>query len=252
MLPPSELSKNQFKRLGDRLRRADISESDLRLLDGYRRSFTDAYEDVVGRIRDQLGLEPTGRPAKSTPSIIQKLRRERTLLSRMQDIAGCRLVAADIRHQDEVVNQLRVMFEKTTVVDRRQHSSHGYRAFHVIVESRGKLIEIQVRTALQHLWAEVSEKISDVVDPAIKYGVGDKDILLILALMSDRIKQQETIESELAHQIQTQVDLQHKRPENVDKLAFEVHEMNESIIQALNAIGEIIPRLKGRKDALSD
>lgn len=32
MLPPSELSKNQINRLGDRLRTADISELDLRLL----------------------------------------------------------------------------------------------------------------------------------------------------------------------------------------------------------------------------
>ena len=88
MLPTSELSKNQINRLGDRLRTGDVGESDLRLLDNYRRSFTDAYEDVVVRIRDQLGLEPTGRPTKSKTSIIEKLRRERTRLSRMQDIAG--------------------------------------------------------------------------------------------------------------------------------------------------------------------
>src|SRR5437867_4164831 len=72
MLPSSTLSKNQIDRLGDRLRKGDISEEDLRLLDSYRRSFTNAYEDVVGKIRDQLALEPTGRPAKSTTSIVDK------------------------------------------------------------------------------------------------------------------------------------------------------------------------------------
>jgi putative GTP pyrophosphokinase len=92
MLPPSELSKSQINRLGDRLRTHDLNEADLRLLDSYRRSFTEVYEDVVGRIRDQLSLEPTGRPAKSTTSIIEKLRREKTRLSRMQDIAGCRVI----------------------------------------------------------------------------------------------------------------------------------------------------------------
>src|SRR6266704_1984563 len=76
MLPTSNLRKNQIDRLGDRLRKGDISEEDLRLLDSYRRSFTDAYDEVVGKIRDQLGLEPTGRPAKSTTSIIDKLQRE--------------------------------------------------------------------------------------------------------------------------------------------------------------------------------
>lgn len=73
MLPSSNLSKNQIDRLGDRLRKGDISEHDLRLLDSYRLSFGNAYEYVVGQIRDQLKLEPTGRPAKSTKSIIEKL-----------------------------------------------------------------------------------------------------------------------------------------------------------------------------------
>jgi len=72
MLSSSELSKSQIKRLGDRLRTGEASESDLRLLDDYRRSYAESYEDVVGRIRDQLGLESTGRPAKSTNSIIEK------------------------------------------------------------------------------------------------------------------------------------------------------------------------------------
>lgn len=117
MLSSSELSKNQINRLGDRLRTGDISESDLRLLDGYRRSFSEIYEDVVGQIRDQLGLEPAGRPAKSTTSIIEKLRRQRTQLSRMQDIAGCRLIVQDILTQDEVVEKLRSLFDKLTVVE---------------------------------------------------------------------------------------------------------------------------------------
>ena len=72
MLPPTEFSKSQIDRLGDRLRKGHISEEDRRLLDGYRRSFTDAYEEAVGKIRVQLSLEPTGRPAKSTTSIVEQ------------------------------------------------------------------------------------------------------------------------------------------------------------------------------------
>jgi len=41
-----EISKTQLDRLGDRLRKGDISEADLRLLDQFRRSFSDAYETV--------------------------------------------------------------------------------------------------------------------------------------------------------------------------------------------------------------
>jgi len=42
MLSSPELSKNQIDRLGGRLRKGDINETDLRLLDSYRRSFSDA------------------------------------------------------------------------------------------------------------------------------------------------------------------------------------------------------------------
>ncbi len=77
----SEISKTQIDRLGDRLKKGNITEDDLRLLDEYRRSFTEAYETVVGVIRSEVTLEPTGRPAKSTSSISDKLRREHIRLT---------------------------------------------------------------------------------------------------------------------------------------------------------------------------
>src|SRR5437763_11759165 len=156
------LTKGQVDRLGDRLRKGDIGDDDLRLLDNYRRSFSEAYEIVVGQIRDQLELEPTGRQEKTTPSIKAKLRRQSIRLSQMQDIAGCRIVVTDLLTQDEAVGRLNTSFDNVEIDDRREKPSHGYRAVHVIVEISGKLIEIQVRTALQHLWAEVSEKLADV------------------------------------------------------------------------------------------
>ena len=91
-----EISKTQIDRLGERLKKGNITEEDLRLLDEYRRSFTKAYETVVGIIRNEVTLEPTGRPAKSTSSISDKLRREHIRLTQIQDIAGCRLVVTDI------------------------------------------------------------------------------------------------------------------------------------------------------------
>jgi putative GTP pyrophosphokinase len=185
MLPPLDLSKSQVDLLGDRLRKGDISEDDLRLLDSYRLSFTDAYEDVVWQIVNDLGLEPTGRSGKSTTSIIDKLRRESIRLSQMQDIAGCRIIVDDIASQDKLTASLKALFERSFIVDRREHPSHGYRAVHVIVDNRGKLIEVQVRTSLQHRWAEFSEKLSDEVDRAIKYGGGDPELVSYLKTMSD-------------------------------------------------------------------
>lgn len=193
------LTKNQIRRLGDRLRNGNADEADLRLLDLYRRSFTDAYEVVVGTIRKELALEPTaGRPAKSTISIYNKLRRQRISLARIQDIAGCRLIVSDIADQERVVQALSGLFEHTTIVDRRQQPSHGYRAVHVIARCQDKMIEIQVRTSLQHLWAELSEKISDATDPAIKYGGGDETIRTILAEASSLVADEELLEVQLA------------------------------------------------------
>jgi putative GTP pyrophosphokinase len=182
-----EISKTKIDRLGDRLRKGNITDDDLRLLDEYRRSFSEAYEAVVGTIRDRLGLEPTGRPAKSTTSIGEKLRRESIRLTQIQDIAGCRIVVPELAEQEHVVPALTELFLQSTVIDRRQKQSHGYRAVHVVVTIDRRSVEIQVRTALQQLWAESSEKLSDLHNAAIKYGGGDKDIQAALLDLSDGI-----------------------------------------------------------------
>jgi ppGpp synthetase/RelA/SpoT-type nucleotidyltranferase len=119
------VSKTQIDRLGDRLRKGNVAEADLRLLDLYR-------------------------------------------------------------------------FDEVTIIDRRERPSYGYRAVHVLVASYGKVIEIQVRTSLQHLWAELSEKLSDVVDPAIKYGGGEERIREVLARASDSVVFVESEEKQLA------------------------------------------------------
>jgi len=186
-----EVSKTQINRLGDRLRKGNITESDLRLLDDYRLSFTTAHEIVIRTIQEKLRLEPTGRPAKSRTSISEKLHRESSRLTQIQDIAGCRLVVSGIIEQDRVIESLVELFEGAKTKDRRDVPSYGYRAVHVIANYGGKLVEIQVRTSLQHLWAELSEKLSDVIDPTIKYGGGEGVPRDFLDATSSQIAQQE-------------------------------------------------------------
>jgi ppGpp synthetase/RelA/SpoT-type nucleotidyltranferase len=132
-------------------------------------------------------LEPTGRPSKSTTSIVEKLRRETIRLSQTQDIAGCRLVVKDIVEQDQVVERLKSTLAKVTVTDRRKQPSFGYRAVHLISTVRNRPIEIQVRTELQHLWAQLSERLSDAFDPTIKYGGGNPQHQTLLSNASELI-----------------------------------------------------------------
>jgi ppGpp synthetase/RelA/SpoT-type nucleotidyltranferase len=194
------MSKTQVDRLGERLKGGSHAESDLRLLDEYRRSFGEVYEVVVGTIRRCGGL-PTGRPAKSTDSIVEKLKRESIRLSQMQDVAGCRVVVANVVEQDKFVVSLRNEFPEASVMDRRDKPSHGYRAVHVIVEIGGKAMEVQVRTALQHLWAEVSEKCSDVLDPAIKYGGGPESWRASLTNSSELVAAYEKLEQHVSGRV---------------------------------------------------
>ena len=123
----AQASKTQIDGLGDRLRKGAVEKSDLILLDGYRRSFGAAYENVVQTIHDQLKLEPSGRPAKSTNSLIEKLKRESIRLTQVQDIAGCRVVFPDITKQDLAVDSLMTAFPNAALVDRRETPSYGYR-----------------------------------------------------------------------------------------------------------------------------
>jgi putative GTP pyrophosphokinase len=191
----AQASKTQIDRLGERLKRGAFEKSDLIFLDTYRRSFSPAYETVVQTIRDETELEPSGRPAKSTNSLIEKLKRESIRLTQVQDIAGCRVIVPDVLEQDRIVGSLLFgAFHEARIVDRREEPSYGYRAVHIVVEIFGKMVEIQVRTTFQHIWAEISEKYADLYGTDIKYGAGREEIRRLLETLSKYIATYEDLE----------------------------------------------------------
>lgn len=190
----SKFSNTQINNLGNRLRRGERTINDVKMLDMFRRSFGSIYEQTMQFLSEELHLSPTGRPAKSTNSIIEKLEREKSRLVTIQDIAGCRIVLTDCKEQDKLVQSLTEHFNSNNIVDRRLKPSFGYRAVHFVAYVGDKPIEIQIRTTLQHLWAELSERLSDIYRP-IKYGGGPPKIRSILDSLSERISKYEELET---------------------------------------------------------
>lgn len=186
-------TSGEIDRLGERLRDGSSKVECIVRLDDYRRSFAESYEQVMRVIKDQAKLQVTGRPSKSTSSIVAKLKRESMRLSQMQDIAGCRVVVEDIIAQQRALSLLEVFLSKwkTNLVDRRRKPTNGYRAVHLMTKVDGRCIEIQIRTNFQHAWAEISEKIADRSDPTIKYGGGPQRIRQSLDALSQLVARAE-------------------------------------------------------------
>jgi hypothetical protein len=97
---PLPVTKGEFNRLGDRLSASDgPSETDLKAL----AKVLDAYQEVLERVKTQLrelGFAAAGR-VKTTTTMIEKLRRTPGMeLSRVQDLAGSRIVVRDLAAQD--------------------------------------------------------------------------------------------------------------------------------------------------------
>ena len=150
-------SKSQLEKLGKRLRKAEVpATEDLDLLAQFQAAHDPALATAQDALR-RLGLEPTSR-LKTTGTIIDKLAREKTRLGSMHDIAGLRIVDdLTLGAQDELVDMVVAELGGGEVIDRRKSPSHGYRAVHIVVESLGCFVEIQVRTLLQNLWAQIME-----------------------------------------------------------------------------------------------
>lgn len=188
---PLPFSKNQARRLGERLKTADcLSAEDLTLLQSLLETYDEALEVAAKQIRDSLDVRVSSR-IKNTGTIIEKLRRLGAPLNTIQDLAGMRIVVDEggRRAQDSLVARLSKLFEEPArpvkKVDRRADPRSGYRAVHLVVHVNNVPVEIQIRTKLQQEWAELFEKLADRLGRGIRYGeqasFGSRDNYLIPA-----------------------------------------------------------------------
>lgn len=132
----------------------------------HRAEHATPLQRVAANLRYYVDQHSVGRPIvvgqrlKRLTTILDKLGREpRMQLARMHDIGGCRAVVADEREIRDIATHLRRRWRVLRTYDYmdepKPHS--GYRALHLVVLKDDHLIEVQLRTKVQHRWAELIE-----------------------------------------------------------------------------------------------
>lgn len=123
---------------------------------------------------------------KRTQSIYRKLVRENNMsLNRMQDIAGCRAVVTDVPRLIKVCTNLKksrtknILYKEYDYIKKPKES--GYRGIHLIYKYNGKkeayngmLVELQIRSKVQHSWATAVEVVGTFTKQALKASTGDR------------------------------------------------------------------------------
>ena len=173
-------TRSQIDRAGERLRKAETpNESDRELYNEYRASFVQPLNQAVDTLRALANGMPVADRLKRFETTIQKLRRQRTRLSSIEDIAGCRVVLPTWREQHELLDRVRQEFEVVRERDYQIAPRHGYRALHAVVRVREQPVEIQLRTELEDRWANFVDQLAQE-DLVIKYGGGPSQTQALL------------------------------------------------------------------------
>ncbi len=141
------------------------------------------------------------RRLKRIPSILKKLNRSQTntmQMSQMQDIGGCRAVVNSMVELSKLTDMYkkgdRGLYHK--LKNRKDYiqtpKPDGYRSLHLVYKYfsdknevyNGILIEVQIRTKLQHYWATAVETVDHFTRQAIKSNEGEKDWMEFFKLAS--------------------------------------------------------------------
>lgn len=148
--------------------------------------------------------------SKTIDTLRQKLQRDpATPLSSVQDLAGVRLEAEmDLDQQDAVSLAVAEHFGHTSdaIRDLRENPRSGYRGVHVWLRLPIR-VEVQVRTQLQGVWANLYESTADILGREIRYGVIPEDevmaglVLGLHDLSVNQIRSYENHKVEVARQM---------------------------------------------------
>tara|TARA_Y100000034_G_scaffold129789_1_gene186928 strand:- start:851 stop:1912 length:1062 start_codon:yes stop_codon:yes gene_type:complete len=127
---------------------------------------------------------------KRAKSIIIKLIRfPKMKLSRIQDIGGCRVVLSNVELARQLTEEYISKNKRHKRIKSREENyintpkSDGYRSIHLVYGYHsinkvgkifnGRLVEIQIRSQLQHIWATALETVDIFTHQEMKFGKGN-------------------------------------------------------------------------------
>lgn len=140
--------------------------------DQYRQEHLQPLSETTIEIQKMLSDSDTeyyiAQRLKRKPQIIRKLQRLSVRLRQLQDIGGCRIIVPKNKDVDSLLNffkekskqELGFEIKKYTDYRKKGRDDTGYRALHLIMERNNRSLELQIRSRIQHYWAESIERTS--------------------------------------------------------------------------------------------
>lgn len=187
-------SKERVNRAGHAVRIKQPTPEDYRVIEKWRaahRSVLNTFQAIL-RNRTRGTDIVVAQRHKRRNTIFGKLRRFPTMaLSRMDDVAGCRLIFPSIKDLTKFraeMHAARFSHTRKNEADKYDYivkpKPTGYRGIHDVysydVNShhgrnyKGLLIELQYRTVYQHAWATAVEVVGFITESQPKFQQGDK------------------------------------------------------------------------------
>jgi ppGpp synthetase/RelA/SpoT-type nucleotidyltranferase len=196
------LTKSKIDRAGvalakDTFRDADEMVEVEGIFDGYRKAHLEPLSETTLELQAWLNESQSdyyiAQRLKRKPQIVRKLNRLSVRLTQLQDIGGCRIILEKNHDVDQVLSQLKTRVGSTRdlsitrVTDYREKGRDitGYRAVHVLLERSKRKLELQLRSRIQHYWAESIERTSVIYGRHLKEGDGDPTVISYFQKLSD-------------------------------------------------------------------
>lgn len=200
----SEYNKREIERAGQIIATSRSSPDEIKnaliIIDNWRAAHAFPLNTFAIRLRHFTEKDENAivvQRLKRLDSITEKLKRyPKMSLYRMQDLGGCRAIVGDIHEVYSLVDKFRnsrirhILKREYDYIANPKQS--GYRGVHLVYEYHSErnssynkmLIEVQLRTRLQHLWATAVETMGIFTNNALKASQGDRDLLRFFVLIS--------------------------------------------------------------------